>query len=124
MNRASWLQKRDTSIQVRTGVCLVLITIKILPLSYSQVSDKWHPVFEEYKKIEIHPYHLTLVGSSILPHLRITRSGQALILERRAFPNDTDVPVSRRYQFSSKAEAISWYEIWKHHLQNHLRVTG
>jgi len=74
-----------------------------------QVSDQWHPIFEEYKKMEVHPCHLTLVGSLILLHLHITWSGQVLIMEHRTLPNNMDVPVSQHYQFSSKAEAISWY---------------
>ena len=65
----------------------------------------------------MHQSHLALMDSSALPYLRLAQSGHTLALERRASPNDSDIPVSRDYQFGSTAEAKAWFEVCKEHLR-------
>lgn len=84
------------------------------------MSDSWINIFGQYKSVEAYLSHLVVTSTSILPYMRISRDGRTLTQERMASENDTDIPVTRTWKFSTENEAETWYIVWKNNLKDRI----
>ena len=82
------------------------------------MSGPWADLFGRYKSIQVYPSHIVLTSTSILPHMRLFRSGCDLQQQRMTSENDTDFTVTRTFTLPTEVEAEIWYGIWKENIRD------